>query len=159
MNRRELLQYGAISGLSSIGGFSLATKLQPSPSPKESKNEDTIEDHIRVLEHDLMVFETENEGEMIADITGKLVNISDSVLDTVVVKADYLDGDGNYVTFETTDILDVEPDEPTDFNVPFPLFNDRDIFDQIETYELSIFEDASDIDLDKDYEFDPIDPA
>lgn len=158
MNRRTLLQYGIVSALSLGIGFTAASSQQSEPQqqPESEEPDNTLDDKVRILEHDFMTFET-TEGDEVADVNGFLVNVTDETIETVVVLADFLDGDGNYVIFETTEIVDLEPDQRTEFNVPFPNIPEEDLFSRVDQYELSIYEDASEADLDKDYEFAPVD--
>lgn len=160
MNRRSFLQYGAVGVLSFGIGFTASDSQRPEPTnsePAESEEtDDTFSDQVRILEHNLLTYETEDDEVEVADVNGFLLNVTEEPIETVVVLADFIDGDGNYVIYETTEILDLEPDQRTEFDVSFPIISGEDMLDRVERYELSVYQDASDLDLDKEYEFSPV---
>jgi hypothetical protein len=87
------------------------------------------------------------------EIQGRAINISDEVLPTVILQADFLDEDGQYLTFRTVDYTDIQPKEEWDFIIQFPNKEDEDVTDEVESFDITVHEDRRTVDVDKDYDF------
>jgi len=157
MNRRSLLQIGSSCAIGIGLGFAISPRARRTPE-EQDEEQDSLEDQVRVLEHDFLVFGESPGGEAIANVSGYLVNRTENAIGSVVVLVEFIDGDGNKLIYETDEFAPLEPQERTEFTVPLPALEGSGLIDRVEQYEMSILSGVSEIDADQ-YEYDPREPG
>lgn len=148
MKRRQCL-----SGLATVSTASIAGCLGFDVPFSSSPEQPTINDQVRILDHDMLIYSAvDNDGEFI-DIIGEAVNTTETTIPAVVIFVELVDSTGQPLTYEFESRTQVPPREIWEFEIPILMPEDGDLASEVDSYSISIHDDARSPETAKDYKY------
>jgi len=148
MKRRRYL-----SGLAAASTISLAGCMGVDIPFMSSSEQPTIQDQIRILDHDMLIYPTVDDDQLFIDVVGEALNTTEQTIPSVVLFVELFDSSGRPLTYELESFTGIEPREIWEFEVPIFMPEEGDLAAEADSYSISVYDDARSADTNKDYKY------
>mgnify|MGYP005855633639 CR=1 FL=1 len=118
-----------------------------------SSEQPSIDGQVRILDHDMLAYPTDDGTEEFIDVIGEAVNTTEETIPTVVIFVEVFDASHQPLTYEFESYTEISPREIWDFEVPIFMPEDGDLANEADSYTISIYDDARSADTSKDYKY------